>query len=147
MNLDYPTIITVGVLVVFLLVLSMIPSFLGREGFTSGLRPNLVSGKATPIGEYDGKTLPSDKLTLGDAKEGPVLTVRTGGSAFAPAVTPTIDPKNNQLHYFTRNETSQDSKACLLSPYSTSTGCVIPTKQDVLDHETRGGNRAVDMYI
>jgi len=147
MNLDYSTVVTAAILVVLLLVLSMVPAFLGREGFTSGLRPSEVLGKAKSIGEYDGKPYPQQALTLGNLNEGNIVTVQPGGSAFAPAVNPQPDIANNQLYQFARNQTSTDAKACLLSPYSSSTGCIIPTKQDLIDHETRGGNRAVDMYI
>lgn len=144
-KMDYGNMMTGIMLLALLFVMSMIPRFLG-EGFTS-MNPSPVLGKARPIGEYDGKMNPQGELTLGDLKEGNILAVQPGGSAFAPAVDPQVDMENNQLYHMLRNETSTDAKACLMSGYSTSTGCILPTKQDLVDHDTRGGNRAVDMYI
>lgn len=143
MKIDYGNIATAVILVGLLIALSMIPRFLG-EGFTS-LSPSPVIGKAKPIGEYDGKMNPTGELTLGDLKEGPIIAVQPGGSAFAPAVDPQVDEKNNQLYHMLRNQTSTDAKACLMSSYSSSTGCIIPTKDDLVDHDTRGGNRSTDM--
>lgn len=144
MKFDYGNMVTAIVLVGILFVLSMVPRFLG-EGFST-LAPSPVLGKAKPIGEYDGKMNPSGELMLGSSQAGPVLAVKAGGSAFAPPVDATPDLENNQLFHMLNNETSTDAKACLMSGYSTSTGCVLPTKQDLVDHDTRGGNRASDMF-
>lgn len=132
---------TIAVLVGLLFVLSMLPRFLGMEGFAT-LSPSPVLGKATPIGEYDGQDAPSGELTLGNAISGPIHSTMAGGSAFAPAADPQPDPENNQLYHFARNQTSRDAKACLISNYSTSTGCILPTEQDLVDTVTRGGNRS-----
>ena len=145
LKMTYSTMMTVLMLVGLLFVLSMVPRFLG-EGFTT-LNPSEVIDKATPIGEYDGKMNPSGELTLGTLKDGNVLAVQPGGSAFAPPVNPQVDTENNQLYHMLRNETSTDAKACLMSGYSTSTGCIIPTQQDLVDHDTRGGNRVMSAYV
>jgi hypothetical protein len=145
LKMSSANLMTVAILVGLLFVLSMLPRFLG-EGFTT-LSPSSVVEKATPIGEYDGKMNPTGELTLGTLKDGNVLTVQPGGSAFAPAVNPQVDPENNQLYHMLRNETSTDAKACLMSGYSSSTGCIVPTKQDLVDHDTRGGNRAMSAYV
>ena len=145
LKMSYGNVMTVLMLVGLLFVLSMVPRFLG-EGFAS-LSPSPVVEKATPIGEYDGKMNPTGELTLGSAKDGNVLVVQPGGSAFAPAVNPQVDSENNQLFHMVRNETSTDAKACLMSGYSSSTGCIVPTKEDLVDHDTRGGNRAMSAYV
>ena len=145
MKMDYGNLMTVAMLVALLFALSMIPRFLG-EGFT-GMSPSPVIGKAKSIGEYDGKMNPSGELTLGNANSGEVHVVQPGGSAFAPAVKPEVDAENNQLYHMLGNQTSTDAKACLMSAYSSSTGCILPTKQDLIDHDTRGGNRAMSAYV
>jgi hypothetical protein len=143
LKMNYGNLMTVGMLVSLLFVLSMVPRFLG-EGF---MNPSPVVEKATPIGEYDGKMNPSGELTLGSLKDGNILAVQPGGSAFAPAVNPQVDMENNQLYHMLRNETSTDASACLMSGYSSSTGCIVPTQQDLVDHDTRGGNRAMSAYV
>ena len=145
MKLDYGNLMTVVMLVALLFALSMIPRFLG-EGFTS-LSPSAVVEKAKSIGEYDGKMNPSGELTLGNANTGELLVVQPGGSAFAPAVKPVVDLENNQLYHMIGNQTSTDAKACLMSSYSSSTGCILPTEKDLVDHDTRGGNRAMGAYV
>lgn len=145
LKMSYGNVMTVLMLVGLLFALSMVPRFLG-EGFTT-LSPSAVVDKATPIGEYDGKMNPTGELTLGNANDGNVLVTQPGGSAFAPAVNPQVDPENNQLFHMMRNQTSTDAKACLMSGYSSSTGCIVPTQQDLVDHDTRGGNRAMSAYV
>lgn len=138
---------TAAMLVLVMVLLSMLPRFFGGEGFTSMSPANTYSAGYESRGPLDGRKTDCNDLVVGQQIEGPISVVRAGGSAFAPAADPKIDEKTNQLYEYTRNTTSVDQAACLSSNLSTSTGCIVPTMEQVKDLDFRGGNRASGLYI
>ena len=142
------TLYTVAGVLALLVILMMLPR--GMEGFTNTrYQPaNTYSAGYESRGPMDGKKADEcSGLVVGNQIEGPLSIVQTGGSAFAPLADPKVDVKNNQLFDYVRNRTSTSQEVCLSSNLSTSTGCVIPTMKQVVDLDTRGGNRSMGVYI
>jgi hypothetical protein len=139
------TLFTIAVVLGLLVVLTMLPrSF---EGFMNSQPAKTYSAGYEPRGPLDGKVSECSGLVVGNQIEGPLSVVQTGGSAFAPLANPKVDLKNNQLYDYVRNKTSTAQDVCLSSNLSTSTGCIIPTMKQVVDLDSRGGNRSMGVYI
>lgn len=138
---------TALMLVLVMVLLSFVPRFFGGEGFTSMSPANTYAAGYEPRGPLDGRKTDCNDLVVGQQIEGPISVVRAGGSAFAPTADPKVDQKTNQLFEYARNTTSVDQAACLSSNLSTSTGCVVPTMEQVRDLDFRGGNRGAGIYI
>lgn len=141
------TMYTAIAMVALLAVLSMLPRFFGVEGFTTLSPANTYAAGYESRGPLDGRKTDCNDLVVAQQKEGPISVVQTGGSAFAPVADPKVNQKTNQLYDYVRNQTSVSQAACLSSNLSTSTGCVIPTMQQVKDLDFRGGNRGAGVYI
>jgi hypothetical protein len=138
---------TAAMLVLVMVLLSFIPRFFGGEGFTTMSPANTYAAGYESRGPLDGQKTDCNDLVVGQQIEGPLSVVRAGGSAFAPAADPKTNLKTNQLYEYARNKTSVDQATCLSSNLSTSTGCVVPTMEQVRDLDFRGGNRGNGVYI